>query len=96
MKVYMFQKIEEMMNDCEYDTHEELFYTEDDAIEYMEYLFEEEIKIIEEIYCYENETAYDYCDITEDKERRIKNIYMEGEFYISFNVYNKQIMRFGK
>ena len=91
MEVYMFQEIYEERND--YGTEEELFYREEDALEYMKVAIEEKIKIIKDTYCSDDEDAEDYCEITEHSYDNV-TIYMEDEFFISFAVYKKKIMSF--
>ena len=39
MKVYMFQKVEELIEVCEYHTHEELFYKHEDAVKYFKEIY---------------------------------------------------------
>ncbi len=93
MEVYMMQKITEDIDGCEYDTHEELFYTWEDANEYMEALFEEEIRILTSMYCDgADDDLEDYCEITERYNH--KSIYMEDSFWMAFNIEKKIIMSF--
>ena len=95
MKIYMFQKTEEYVNDydSEFHTDEELFYKYEDAVKYLEEIYELKIEDIEELYCLEGESAEDYCEITRYSESHY-DIYMESEFFISFNIYEKNIMSF--
>lgn len=93
MEVYMFQEVYENSIDCEYDTTEELFYKEDDALEYMRVAIEEEIRSIKDMYCDDYDDVEDYCEITELSHSHV-TIYMEDEFWISFTVCKKKIMSF--
>ncbi len=90
MEVYMVQKVVEDMENYEYDTHEELFYKEEDAQTYMEVLFEEEVRVLTELYCDEGEILEDYCEI--DKELNHMSIYMEDQYWVGFNIEKKTIM----
>ena len=93
MEVYMFQAIYENHNNCDYDTKEELFYKEEDALEYMRVAIEEEIRSIKDIYCDDDDDVEDYCEIAEHDYNNV-TIYMEDEFWISFAVCKKKIMSF--
>lgn len=95
MEVYMFQQLYENFDDEDFDTKEELFYTEEDALEYMKIAIEEELKIIKDIYCGDDEDVEDYCEITELSYSHV-TIYIEDELWTSFAVYKKQMMSFGK
>ena len=52
MKIYMFQKTEENVNDYDYEfyTDEELFYKYEDAVKYLEEIYELKIEDIEELF----------------------------------------------
>ena len=93
MKVYMFQEIEDMYNTCEYYTHEELFYKYEDAVKYLEEVYESYIDYIDKNYCLEGETVNDCCEINRYSEDYY-TIYMEEIFHTSFNIYEKTIMNF--
>ena len=93
MEVYMFQTIYEIHNNCDFDTKEELFYKEEDALEYMKVAIEEELESIRDMYCDDDEDPEDYCEITELGYDHV-TIYMEDEFWISFAVCKKKIMSF--
>ena len=93
MEVYMFQEVYENHNSCDYDTKEELFYKEEDALEYMKIAIEEELESIRDMYCDDDEDPEDYCEITKLGYDHV-TIYMEDEFWISFAVYKKKIMSF--
>ena len=93
MKVYMFQEIEDLIDNCEYYTNEELFYRYEDAVKYLKEAYEATIDDIEKNYCEEGEGADDYCKINRYSESHYE-IYMESEFFISFNVYEKIVMDF--
>ena len=95
MKIYMFQKTEENVNDYDYEfyTDEELFYKYEDAVKYLEEIYELKIEDIEELYCLEGENADDYCEIIRYSESHY-TIYMESEFFISFEIHEKTVMGF--
>ena len=93
MKVYMFQKIEELFSNCDYFTEEELFYKYEDAVKYLEEVYESTIESIEEVYCEEGESADDFCEINHFSKDHC-TIYMEDEFWISFEIHEKIIMNF--
>ena len=93
MKVYMFQKIENVYEYHECYIHEELFYKYEDAVKYLEEIYESTIEEIEEDYCVEGESADDYCEIIRYSESYY-TIIMEDEFYMSFKIHEKTIMNF--
>ena len=93
MEVYMFQEVYEEHNNCIYDTREELFYKEEEALKYMEIAIEEELRNIKDRYCDDDDDVEDYCEITKHSHDNV-TIYMEDEFWISFTVCKKKIMSF--
>ena len=93
MKVYMFQKIEDFIESCEYYSYEELFYKYEDAIKYFKEAYESYIDYIDKNYCLEGEIVDDVCEITRHSEDYY-TIYMEAIFYTSFKIHEKTIMSF--
>ena len=93
MKVYMFQKVEELIEVCEYHTHEELFYKYEDAVKYFKELYELYIDYIDKNYCLEGEIVDNVCVITRHSEDYC-TVYMEGIFFTSFKIHEKYIMSF--
>ena len=93
MKVYMFQKTEELIQLCEYHTHEELFYKYEDAVKYFKELYELYIDYIDKKYCLEGEIVDNVCAITRHSEDYC-TVYMEEIFFTSFKIHEKYIMSF--
>jgi hypothetical protein len=89
----MFQEIEEFFESCEYNVNQELFYKYEDAVKYLEAIYDLYIDYIEKNYCEEGESADDVCRIVRYSENYYE-IYMGSEFYTSFNIYEKSIMSF--
>ena len=93
MKVYMFQKVEELIEVCEYHSHEELFYKYEDAVKYFKEIYELYIDYIDKNYCLEGESVDNVCIITRHSEDYC-TVYMEGIFFTSFKIHEKYIMSF--
>ena len=95
MKVYMFQKVKQILSDCNYNcyTEEELFYDYEDAIKYFKEVYNLTIERIEEHCCEEGEKVFDLCEINHYSKDRCR-IFMEDEFWISFEIHEKTIMNF--
>ena len=95
MKIYMFQKTEEYINDydSEFYTDEELFYKYEDAVKYLEEIYDSYIDYIDKNYCLEGEIVDDYCEIIRHSEDYY-TICMKEIFCTSFKIHEKTVMSF--